>query len=127
MLLERREGNDLQGLLMGGGQHHVRSGAIVMSPQPVRSRHTPPVAGHQPRELVLGHRGGQVVANTALVLQELGGHDRADSVAALVLRPGATATVSIEPGDRVATTRLQLTAEHIAIMHLRSIGVPERA
>ena len=89
-------------------QHHVRSGAIVMSPQPVRRCHAPAVAGHQAGEVELGHRGAQVVADTALVLQELRGDDRADRVAAEVLRPGGAAPVPVEAGDRVAAARLQL-------------------
>jgi hypothetical protein len=72
--------------------------------------------------MVLGRRGAQIVADATLVLKELSGHHRAYRVAALILRPGATAPISVEPGDRVGATRLQLTAEHIAIAHPSSIG-----
>ena len=122
MLGERSEGYDLEGSLMGRCQHDRCGHAIVVSSEPVRRRNAPAVAGHKPRELVLGHRGAQVVADTALVLEELSRHHRADRVAAQILRPGATAAIPIEPGKRVGAARLQLTAKHIAITHPSSIG-----
>src|SRR5580698_10051018 len=35
--------HDLQRPLVGGGQHHVRGGAVPVRPQPVRGGHAPPV------------------------------------------------------------------------------------
>jgi hypothetical protein len=122
MLGERSEGNDLQRSLMGGCQHHGCGHAIVVSSEPVRRRNAPAVAGHKPGKLVLGHRSAQIVADTALVLEELSGHDRADRVAAEILRPGAAASIPVEPGKRVGATWLELTTEHIAIAHPSSIG-----
>jgi len=117
VLPERLEGNDLQGPLVRRGQHHVGRGPVVMGPQPVRGRHAPAVPGHEPGEVELGDRGDQVVADLALVLQELSGDHRADRVAAEVLRPGGAAPVPVEPGHRVAAAWLQLAAEHVAIAH----------
>ena len=81
VLPQRGEGHDVQGPLVGRGQHHVRGGAVVMRPQPVRRGHTPAVSGHQPGELVLRHRGGQVVANASLVVEKLLGDHGANGVA----------------------------------------------
>src|SRR5207302_8355918 len=101
MLLEGREWDDLQGLLMAGGEDDVRCSAVVVGAQPVRGSHTPAISGHQAGKMVLGHRRREVVADTALVLEELGGHHRADGVAAKVLAPGGTAPVSVEASEGV--------------------------
>ena len=100
--------------------------AIVMSSQPVSCRHAPAVSRHQPRELELGNRRRQVVADAALVLEELSGHHGADRVATPVVRAGMTASITVEAGDRVGATWLQLTTDHIAITHVGSIRTSRR-
>ena len=60
----------------------MRCDAIVMCPQPVGRRHAPAVAGHKARKAVLRHRSGQIIADTALVLEEFSGHHCAYGVAA---------------------------------------------
>ena len=122
VLAQRVERHDLQRPLVRGGEHHPGCGAVVVGPQPVRRRHAPAVPRHQPGELVLRHGGGQVVADPALMLEELGGHHRADRVTPPVLGPGAAAAVPVEPGDRVSAARFQLPTQHIAIAHLSSIS-----
>jgi catechol 2,3-dioxygenase-like lactoylglutathione lyase family enzyme len=92
--------------------------AIVMSSQPVSCRHAPAVSRHQPRELDLRNRRRQIVADAALVLKELSGHHGADRVASPVFGPGVTAPITVEAGDRVGATWLQLTTDHIAITHV---------
>jgi catechol 2,3-dioxygenase-like lactoylglutathione lyase family enzyme len=100
--------------------------AIVMSSQPVSCRHAPAVSRHQPRELELRNRRRQVVADAALVLKELSGHHGADRVASPVFWPGVTASITVEAGDRVGATWLQLTTDHIAITHVGSIRTSRR-
>ena len=100
--------------------------AIVMSSQPVSCRHAPAVPRHQPRELELRNRRRQVVADAALVLEELSGHHGADRVASPVVRAGMTASITVEAGDRVGATWLQLTTDHIAITHVGSIRTSRR-
>src|ERR1039458_4557174 len=101
-----------------------------MGPKPVRRGHAPPVPRDQPGKAVLRQRGAQVVADTALMLQELRGHHGADRVAALVLRTRIAAPVPVKPRDWVVATRLQLTTEHIAVTHPCSMahqrGGPEQ-
>src|SRR5206468_10786016 len=94
---------------------------IAVGPQPVRCRHAPPVPRHEPGELERRHRGGEVVPDAALMLQELGGDHGADRVAAQILRPGAAAPVAVEAGEGVGATRLQLAAQDIALVHESSI------
>ena len=74
--------------LVGSGEHDVRGVAGVVRPGPVDGGDAPPVPRVQPREAVERHRRRQVVADAALVLEEVGRHDRADRVAAEVLRAG---------------------------------------
>src|SRR5438067_733560 len=122
VLPERLQRHDVQGPLMGGGQHHGRGDAVAVGPQPVGRGHAPAVPGHQPGEGELGDRGAEVVADPALVVEELGGHHGADRVTAPVLRPGVAAAVPVEAGDRVRAARLQLAAQHIPGAHGSSIG-----
>jgi phosphoglycerate dehydrogenase-like enzyme len=101
VLAQRIDRHDLQCPLVrrrhdDRGRHTVPVGA-----QPVRRRHAPAVAGHQPGEPVLRHRGGQIVADVPLVLEELRGHHRADRVAPDVLRSAVTASVAVKAGQRV--------------------------
>ena len=86
---------------MGGGQHDRRGTPILVGPKPVGGGDAPPVTRHQAREPELGSRRRQVVADRALMLEELGGHDGADGVPADVLGPRRAAAVAVEAGDRV--------------------------
>ncbi len=120
------EGHDLKRPFMSGGQDDMGGRAIVMSSQPVSCRHAPAVSRHQPRELELRNRRRQVVADAALVLKELSGHHGADRVASPVFWPGVTASITVEAGDRIGATWLQLTTDHIAITHVGSIRASRR-
>ena len=122
VFLERGERNDLKRPFMGGRQHYVGGRAVLVRPQPVHRGHAPAVAGREPREVVLRHRGDQVVADTALVLEERGRDHRADRVAPPVLRTGTTAPVTVKAGEGVDATRLKLATEHITIGHRTSIA-----
>ena len=95
---------------MGGGEHDVGRGTVVVGPQPVDGGHAPAVAGHQSGESVLRQRSAEVVADAPLVLEERLRHDRADRVAAPIFRAGVAATVAIEPGERVAAAGLEFAA-----------------
>ena len=112
VFLERGERNDVKRPFMGGRQHYVGGRAVLVRPQPVHRGHTPAVAGREPREVVLRHRGDQVVADTTLVLEERGCDHRADRVAPLVLRTGTTAPVTVKAGEGIGPAGLELTAQH---------------
>jgi hypothetical protein len=117
MLLEDLERDDIQRALVCRSQHHERGRSVNVSAEPVRSRDTPAIAGHQARELELWHRGREVVADTALVLEEISGDDRANRVAAEILRTGVATPVAVEPRHGVAAAHLQRPPEHIAVSH----------
>ena len=117
MLLQCCEWHDLQHRLIGGGQHDGRRDAVAVSSGPVHRRNAPAVARRESGEAILRSRSGQVVADAALVLEELGRDDGADGVAPDILRSGAAAAVAKEPGHRVRATRLQFAAKDIAFCH----------
>ena len=122
VFLKRSERNDLKRPLMGGRQHHVGGRAILVRPQPVHRGHAPTVTGREPGEVVLRHRGDQVVADTTLVLEERGRDHRADRVAPPVLRTGTTAPVTVKAGEGGDATLLKLATKHITIGHHTSIA-----
>ena len=122
VLTEHVQRDDLQRALVGGGQHHRSRGALAVRAQPVRRGHAPPVPRHQAGEAELRHRRGQVIADAALMREELRGHHRADRVAAQVLGSGGAAPVPVEPGERIGSTWLELRAEHISVAHACSIS-----
>jgi hypothetical protein len=71
MLLKHSERHDFERPLMRGSKHHERRCAVVVGLQPVRGCDAPAVPGHKTRELILRHRSAEVVAYTALMLEEL--------------------------------------------------------
>ena len=110
MLAKRGEWNDVEGMLIGGGEHHVAGGAVQVRSKPVGSGHAPAVPGVQPGEAIPRQRGAQIVADALLMLEELRGYDGADRVTAAVLGAGAAAPVAIEAGERFSPARLELAA-----------------
>ena len=121
MLLKHSQRDDLECPLMGRREHHVGGRAVVVGTQPVRRCHTPSISGHEAREVILGHRSHEIVADVTLVLQEFSGGHGAYRVAAQILGPRAAAPVSIEPGEGIDSAGLQLAAQHVAIAHLAII------
>lgn len=122
------ERHDLKSTLMGRCEHNESCHPVVVGTKPVRRRHTPAIAGYEARESVLRHRRREVVADSALVVQKLSGHERTNRMATQILWPGRTAAISIEARQRIGTTGLKDAAEHVlvhlSIMSIR--GCPER-
>ncbi len=114
-----RESINVEGAFMGGGQYHRSRPPIAVRPQPIQRGDTPAVTGHQAREPIGRHRRGQVIADRALVFEELGRDHGANGVQADVLRPGRTAAVAVEAGDGVGAARLQRAAQYVAVGHGR--------
>src|SRR4051812_28358791 len=97
VLAQRFQSHDLQHLLVRRGQDHRCSGRRVVGASPVHRGHAPAVTRRKSREAVLGHRRRQVIADAALVLQELLRHHGADRVAPDVLGSRSAAAVAVEP------------------------------
>src|SRR5918998_1325018 len=116
-LAQRDERDEVERALVRGGEHDVRRRAVLVGVQPVRGGHAPAIAGRQARESEERHGRDEVVADPALVLEELGGDNRADRVAATVLRAGRAAAVAVEARQRVGAAWLQVAAEDVALGH----------
>src|SRR5215467_14682217 len=120
---QRLDGHDVKRALVRGRQNHVRRRSVAVRAEPVHRGHAPPVARLQPGKHELGHRGDQVVADPALVLEELGSHHRADGVAAEIFGTRVAAAIAVEPRDGVVAARLKLSAENVPIAHHSSIAL----
>ena len=120
VLPKHLEGHHVESSLVGAGEYHRSSASLAVSPKPVHGGYAPAIARAEARKPKLGHRRQKVVANRALVLQKLSGHDGADRVQTDILGPGRAAAVAVETGKRVGATRFEWLAQHIAIRH-RSI------
>lgn len=127
MFFQSVKRDDLKRSLMGGCKDDVGCGAVLVRLQPVGCRHTPPIAGREPRESILRHRRDQVVADPPLVLEKLGGYDRTDRVAAEVLRTGVATPIPEKTGDRVGPTGGKRSSEDIACRHGSSIALAAAA
>src|SRR5690349_17106794 len=99
VLLEDFQRDDLERGFVGGGEHNGAGRALEVGLQPADRDHAPPVSRGEAGELPLGVWRDQVVADVELMLEELAGDDRADRVAAGVLRAGGAAAVAVEAGD----------------------------
>ena len=73
---------------------------------PARGADTPAVTGLQTRKIVVGHRGGEIVAGVTAEGQELGGDLNADRVAAVVIGAGVALAVAEKAGEGVERARL---------------------
>ncbi len=104
--LEHIPRDDFQRSFMGGSEDDERGRPGGVRAQPVASRDAPAVPGTQTREAVQWQRRGEVIADAALVVEELGGDHGADRVAAAVLGARTTATVAVEAGERIMATSL---------------------
>ena len=102
MLNQQIEGDDLEGVLVGGFEDDRARSARLLDLQPASSTHTPAVTRLQARETVLQHRGGEVVAKSFRGGKERGVDDAADRVDAEIFRAGLATAGAIEAGHGIA-------------------------
>src|SRR6476619_7182829 len=117
VLFERIQRHHVEGALVAGGQHHRSGTASLIGPKPVGRGDAPTVTRHQARELELGSRRRQVVSDRALMLEELGGHDGTDGVAADILGPRRAAAVAVEACHLFGAARIQRATQHVVFGH----------
>lgn len=115
VMLEHRERDDLERSFVRRRQDDRRAGPIRVSAQPFGSGDAPSVTGSETREAVLRHRGRQVVADTALMIQELGGDDGAHGVATEIVGIRVARSISEPAGHRIDAAGLQLAAEDVSL------------
>src|SRR5690242_7605897 len=94
-------------------ENDLRGGAGVERLLPARRAQAPAVARLEAGEAVLWHRRGEIVAGGLREGEELGGHDDANRVQAVILAAGVAAGVAIEAGQRLGGAGPQRAAQHV--------------
>src|SRR5690349_10692113 len=115
MLAQRLERDDVERPLVRRLQDDRCGYTGLVRRKPPQRNHAPAIAGPQPRKAEFGTRRAQVVADLLLVLEELRADNRADRVAADVIRAGAAAAVPVETGQRVGAALGKRGAQHVAL------------
>lgn len=103
MLLQHVQRHHVEYSFMGRRKHNGCSSPVQVSPQPVGCCDAPSVTGSKTREAILRHRGDQVVANPALMVEKILGHDCTDGVTATIGGAGAAGAVPKPTGQRIDT------------------------
>ena len=90
---------------------------VVVGSKPVPSGDAPAVTGHQTGKVVLTHRCTEIVADAALMFEELSRDNGANRVTANVVSPGIATPVAEEPGQRIRAARFEVITEDVAFRH----------
>jgi len=114
VLDEELEGDDFEGVLVGGFEEDGAGGSCLLDCEPARGADAPTVAGFEAGEAVLRHGGGEVVAEGFGGGKERGVDDAADGVDAVVVGAGVAAAVAVEAGHGLGAAGLERTAEDVA-------------
>lgn len=101
------DGDEFEGAEVGGFEDDGWGVAGVEGLGPAADAEAPGVAGFQAGEVVFGARGGEVVAFEACEIEEVGGHDGADGVEAVIFGAGAAEAIAIEAGGWVGAAGLE--------------------
>lgn len=113
VLDQKLEGNDLEGVLVGGLEDDRAGGSRLLDLQPARGTDTPAVAGFETGETELRHGGAEVVA------QGLGGgekrsiDDTADGMNAMILGARLATARAVEACHRLAATDVERLAQDV--------------
>src|SRR6056297_2172739 len=91
----------------------LRCAALVMGLQETRGAQAPLISGFETGKAEFRARRAQVVADIFRIGEEFRGHERADRVAAVILRAGVAMPVAEKPGDRLAGAARQRPAQYI--------------
>ena len=97
---EQLDRDDVERTGVRRAEHDLGRVAGLVGLEPAGGAEAPAVAGLEPLEPVLGVRRREVVAGRLAELEELGGDDDADRVAAEILRARRAAAVAVEAGER---------------------------
>lgn len=122
MFLQDGEGDNRKNAFVRRCQNHRRRHAIAVGAQPVHGCGAPAVSRNESWEPELGDWGDEVVADAALMSQELRRHHRADRVAAAILGTGVARPIAKEASEGISPTRLQGAAQDVALAHCCSIA-----
>jgi hypothetical protein len=113
VLDQKFEGDDLEGIFVGGFEDDRAGGSGLLDLQPTGGTDAPAIAGLESGESELGHRSAEVVA------QSLGGckkgsvDDAADGVDAVVFGSRLATAGAVKAGHRFAATDVERLAEDV--------------
>lgn len=113
--------DDRQSCFIRRFQHDGGLDAIGVGLQPPARTHTPAVTRLEPRESKLWMRGGEIVADRLLMLEEFSGHHRADRVRTEVIRTGIAVSVAVEAGQRLHTAHFEGLTEDVVLLHALTV------
>src|SRR5580704_7977709 len=99
---------------MGGLEENGAGSSGLLDREPSGGADAPAVSGFEAGESILGHGGGEVVAECLGGSQEGGVDDAADGVDAVVVGAGVAAAVAVEAGHGLAAAGFQRAAENVA-------------
>jgi hypothetical protein len=115
VLEEDIEGDDIEGVLVGGFEDDGAGSAGALDLEPSGGADAPAVACLEAGKAVLGHGRGEIVAETGGLGQEGVGDDAADGVHAEIVRAGVAAAIAEEAGEGVGAAGFQGLAEDVLL------------
>ena len=122
VLDEELEGDDLEGVLVGGFEDDGAGCSGLLDLQPAGGADAPAVAGFEAGEAVLGHGGGEIVAEGFGGGEEGRIDDAADGVDAVVVGAGLAAAGAVEAGHRGAAAGVEGLAEDVFAAGFEGFG-----
>ena len=102
VLDEELEGNDLEGVFVGGFEDDGAGGPSLLYLQPAGSTDAPAVSGFEAGETKLRHGSAEVVAEGLRGFEEGRVDDAADGVDAVIFGAGFAAAGAVETGHGLA-------------------------
>ena len=116
MLEQDLEGDDLQGVLVGGLKDDLAGGPGLLDLEPAGGTDTPAVAGLEAGKAPVRMRGAEVVAKGLRGCEEGCVDDAADGVLAAVFRAGVAAAVTVEAGEGLGAAGFERKAEDVFLL-----------
>jgi hypothetical protein len=113
VLDEQLEGNDLEGVLMGGFEDDGACGASLLNLKPAGGADTPAISGFEASEAELRHGGAEVVAESFRGFEEWLVYDAADGVDSVIVGAGLAAAGAVEAGHGLAATDVEGLAKDV--------------
>ena len=110
------EGDDLQGVLMGGFEDDLAGGSGLLDLQPASGADAPTVAGLEAGKAPVRVRGAEIIAEGLRGGEEGRIDDAADGVLAAVFRAGVAAAVAVEAGEGLGAAGFERKAEDVFLL-----------
>src|SRR5258708_33488636 len=110
---EELEGNDLEGVLVGGFEDDGAGCSGLLDLQPAGGADAPAVARLEAGEAELGHGRGEVVAEGLGGGEKRGVDDAANGVYAEIVAAGVAAAVAVEAGHGFTATGVEGLTEDV--------------